>query len=92
MGGAGAASLGCSGAALCRPKTKGFLSYLGNPELLQSTTCQLVMRSQEVSLAAGRGGWLGFVFLLSLSGIALSSCYSRNGFALGDAHAVLTEI
>lgn len=50
------------------------LAHLGNPELLQSTTCQLGMRCQEVALAAGRGGSLGFVFLLSLSGIALS-CY-----------------
>lgn len=41
---------------------KGFSCYLGNPELLQSTTCQLVMRSQEVSLVAGRGRQFGFCF------------------------------
>lgn len=75
-----------------KDKSKGFLAHLGNPELLQSTTCQLVMRSQEVSLVAGRGGSLGSVFLLSLSGIALSCCYSRNAFDVGDAHVVLTEI
>lgn len=47
----------CSGTSLCHPKdkSKAFLAHLGNPELLQSTRCQLVMRAQEVSLAAGRG-------------------------------------
>lgn len=75
-----------------KDKSKVFLAHLGNPELLQSATCQLVMRSPEVSLAAGRGGTFGFVFLLSLSGIALSCWQSRNAFDVGDAHAVSTEI
>lgn len=38
------------------------------------------------------GGSLGFGFLLSLSGIAWSCCYSRNAFDVGDTHAVVTEI
>lgn len=37
-----------------KDKSKAFLAHLGNSELLQSTPCQLVLRSQEVSLAAGR--------------------------------------
>lgn len=95
VGGAGAASLdslfrNCP--VPSKDKSKIFLAHLGNPELHQSTTCHHVRRSQEVSLAAGREGSFGFVFLLSLSGIALSCCYSRNAFDVGDAHAVLTEI
>lgn len=60
--------------AIQRQITGFSLADMGNPELLQSTTCQLVMRSQEVALAAERAGSLGFVFLLSLSGIVLICC------------------
>ena len=71
----------CAGLSVQEPPSaiksqiKGFsLVRLGKPELLQSAVCQLSTRSQEVVLAARRWGSSGFVFLLSLSGIVLSSC------------------
>lgn len=84
----------CSGTALCnREKSKIFLLFTWeSSKLLQSTACQLVMRSHKVLLATGRRGGLVFVFMLSLSGIAQSSCYSRNAFDVEDTHAVLAKI
>lgn len=65
----------CSETALCnQKKSKVFLFLVWETELLQSTACRLIMRSQEMVLAAGRWGSSIFVFLLSLSGIVLSGC------------------
>lgn len=85
----------CSGTALCNRETNQRFfscSYGKSPKLLQSTACQLVMGSHEVVLATGRRGGLVFVFMLSLSGIAQSSRYSRNAFDVEDTHAVLAKI